>query len=111
MPEMTEETKQSILEFQAYQQQLQSIVMQKENLKLQDLEIDKALEELQDSKQKTAFKITGSVMVSKPVEEIVNDLKETKEAISIRVNSFDKTEAKVAERLRELQEKIKEAMR
>ncbi len=111
MPEMTEETKQMILEFQAYQQQLQAVVMQRENLKLQDLEIDKALEELENSKQKTAFKLTGTVMVSKPVEEIVSDLKETKEAISIRVKSFEKTENKITERLRELQEKIKEAVK
>lgn len=108
---MTDETKQSILEFQAYQQQLQSIVMQKENLKLQDLEIDKALEELQASEQKTAFKITGTVMVSKPIDEIVNDLKETKEAITIRLKSYDKTEARITEKLKELQDKIKESMK
>ena len=111
MPELTDETKQMILEFQAYQQQLQSLAMQKENLKLQDLEIDKAIEELQNSNQKTAYKIAGSVMVSKPVEDIVSDLKETKEAISIRVKSFEKTEVKLADRLKELQEKLKEAVK
>lgn len=111
MPEMTDETKQMVLEFQAYQQQLQSLVMQKESMKLQDLEIDKALEELQASGQKTAFKITGSVMVSKPVDDIVTDLKETKEAISIRVKSFEKTEGKITDRLKEIQEKIKEAVK
>lgn len=111
MKEMSDETKQMVMEFQAYQRQLQSVAVQKENLKLQDLEIDKALEELDSSKQKTAFKITGAVMVSKPVSEIVSDLKDTKEAISIRVKSFDKTEKKIMERLKELQEKLKEAMK
>ena len=111
MQEMTDETKQMILEFQAYQQQLQSVVMQKESLKLQDLEIDKALEELQNSSQKTAFKMTGAVMVSKPVEDIVTDLKETKEAITIRVKSIEKTEGRVTDKLKELQEKLKEAVK
>lgn len=111
MAEMSDETRHMILEFQAYQQQLQSLALQKENLKMQDLEIDKALEELQDGKQKTAFKITGSVMVSKPVEEIVTDLKETKEAITIRVKSFDKTETRITDRLKDLQEKLKEAVK
>lgn len=106
-----DETRQLILEFQLYQQQLQSVVMQKENLKLQDLEIDKALEELEASKEKSAYKITGSIMVSKPTEEIVTDLKETKEAISIRLNSFEKTESKITGRLKELQEKLKEAVK
>ncbi|MBI4894643.1 MAG: prefoldin subunit [Candidatus Aenigmarchaeota archaeon] len=108
---MSDETKQMILEFQAYQQQLQSVAMQRESMKLQDLEIDKAVEELEKSGQKTAFKITGSVMVSKPVEDIVTDLKETKEAISIRMRSYEKTEAKITERLKEIQEKLKEEMK
>jgi prefoldin beta subunit len=107
MPEMSDEAKKMIMEFQAYQQQLQSLVMQKESLKLQDLEIDKALEELENSKQKTAYKITGAVMVSKPVEDIASDLKETKEAISIRMKSFEKTEQRITDRLKEMQEKIR----
>jgi prefoldin beta subunit len=108
---MSDETKQMILEFQAYQQQLQSVAMQRESMKLQDLEIDKAVEELEKSGEKTAFKITGSVMVSKPVGDIVTDLKETKEAISIRMRSYEKTEAKITERLKEIQEKLKEEMK
>lgn len=111
MKEMSDEAKQMILEFQTYQQQLQALAMQKENLKLQDLEIDKALEELKASKSKTAYKITGAVMVSKPVDDIVSDLSETKEAISIRLKSFDKTEEKMTDRLKELQEKLKEEMK
>jgi len=111
MKEMSDETKQMIMEFQAYQQQLQSVAMQRESMKLQDLEIDKAVEELQKSGEKIAFKITGSVMVSKPVEDIVTDLKETKEAILIRLRSYEKTEAKITERLKEIQEKLKEEMK
>lgn len=111
MTDITDETKQNIMEFQAYQQQLQSVAMQKESLKLQDLEIDKALEELQSTKQKTAYKMTGTVMVSKTVEEIVSDLKDTKEAIGVRLNTFDKTESRITEKLKELQGKIKEAMK
>lgn len=111
MKEMSDETKQMILEFQAYQQQLQSVAMQRESMKLQDLEIDKAVEELEKSGEKTAFKITGSVMVSKPIADIVTDLKETKEAISIRMKSYEKTEAKITERLKEIQEKLKEEMK
>jgi prefoldin beta subunit len=108
---MSDETKQMILEFQAYQQQLQSVAMQRESMKLQDLEIDKAVEELEKSGEKTAFKITGSVMVSKPVADIVTDLKETKEAISIRMRSYEKTETKITDRLKEIQEKLKEEMK
>lgn len=111
MEKISDEARQMVLEFQVYQQQLQSVAMQRENLKLQDLEIDKALEELQNSKEKSAYKITGAVMVSKPVEEITEDLKDTKEAITIRLRSFEKTEGKITEKLKELQDKLKEAVK
>jgi prefoldin beta subunit len=111
MEKISDEARQMVLEFQVYQQQLQSVAMQRENLKLQDLEIDKALEELQSSKEKSAYKITGAVMISKPVEEVVEDLKETKEAITIRLKSFEKTEGKITEKLKEIQDKLKEAVK
>jgi prefoldin beta subunit len=111
MKEMSDEAKQMLMEFQAYQQQLQSLMMQKESLKLQDLEIDKAVEELEKSGQKTAFKIAGSVMISKPSEEIVADLKETKEAIQVRLKSFEKAEDRITERLKEIQAKLQEEVK
>lgn len=111
MEELTEEAKESITQFQAYQQQLQSILIQKETLKLQNLEIDKALEELNTTKQKTAYKITGSIMISKPIEELKKELNESKETMEIRIKSLEKMEEKINIKLKELQEKLKEVIK
>ena len=62
MVEISEEAKNLVEEFQAQQQQLQNLVMQKETLKLQTMEIGRALEELNASKEKKAYKIIGNVM-------------------------------------------------
>ena len=105
---MEEETKNLIAQFQTYQQQLQAILIQKESLKLQNLEIERALEELNKTKQKNAYKITGQIMVSKPVEELKKELNETRENINIRIKSLEKTEERISEKLKELQKKIKE---
>jgi prefoldin beta subunit len=98
-------------EFQNYQQELQSIVIQKESLRLQSVEVDKALEELQKTNQKTAFKITGNIMISKPVEEIKKDLEEIKESIGLKIKSLEKSEERVSNKLKELQTKLKEVMK
>jgi prefoldin beta subunit len=100
-----------IAEFQNYQQQLQTIVIQKESLKLQSLEVDKAIEELHKTAQKTAFKITGSIMISKPVEELKKDLEEAKESIGLKIKSLEKSEERVNNKLKELQTKLQEGMK
>jgi chaperonin cofactor prefoldin len=47
-------------------------------------------------------------MVSKPVSELKKELEENKEAIDIRIQSLEKTEEKVNNKLKELQEKLRE---
>lgn len=106
-----EETQKLIDEFQNYQQQLQSLLIQKENLKLNEMEIEKALEELNSTQQKTAYKITGSIMISKPVEEIKKELQETKETVGVRLKSLEKMEERINNKLKELQEKLQTVMK
>ena len=111
MPEVPEDAKKLVGQFQAYQQQLQSVLIQKESMKLQSSEIERALEELGKSKQKTAYKITGQIMVSKPISELKKELNENKEAIDVRLKSLEKTEKKIGDKLKELQEKLKEVVK
>jgi len=110
MKELSEEAKNLLAQFQNYQQQLQTLLIQKENLRLQDLEVDRALEELKATKEKTAYKITGPVMTCKPVAELKKELEEQKENLSVRLKSLEKAEARTTEKLKELQEKLKKVM-
>ena len=65
------------------------------------------MEELEASKQKEAYKITGSVMVKRPVEELKKELKEGKETIDVRMESLRKVEDRINKQMKELQEKLK----
>jgi len=100
-----------VTEFQNYQQDLQNVVIQKESLKLQSMEVAKALEELQKTTQKMAFKITGNIMINKPVEEVKKDLEEAKENIELKIKSLEKNEERINNKLKELQTKLKEVMK
>jgi prefoldin beta subunit len=112
MDEKQKQDAQNLVEqFQAYQQQLQNVLIQKEGLKLQALEVDRALDELSKTKQTSAYKISGQIMISKSVEDLKKELEETKENLSIRLGSMDKTEIRVGDKLKELQDKLKDVMK
>ena len=100
-----------VAQFQIMQQQLQNVLIQKESLKLNIMEIDRAAEELEKSKDGTAYKITGAIMVKKPAEDIKNDLKDTKEALNVRMTSLEKTKKQLTNKLNELQGKLKEILK
>jgi prefoldin beta subunit len=100
-----------IAQFQMLQQQLQSCLMQKDSLTMSQIEVDRALEELGKTKEETAYKIIGNVMVKKSVADIKASLEDTKESIGIRLQTLEKTEKRTADMLRGLQDKLKGMMK
>jgi|FaiFalDrversion2_1042247.scaffolds.fasta_scaffold00504_3 prefoldin beta subunit len=109
--ELSDEAKELLLQFQSYQQQLQNILIQKETLKLQEIEVEKALEELNATKQTSAYKIVGNIMLSKSVEDLKKELNESKEELSLRIKSIESVELKIKEKLKELQNKLKDIIK
>lgn len=105
------EKEELVNQFQNYQNQLQTVMLQKESLKLQNLEIERALEELSKTNQKNAYKITGQIMVNKSVDELKQELNELKEDIDIKVKSLEKSEERINNKLKELQSKLKDVLK
>ena len=98
---------QIIAQFQAYQQQMQSIYIQRENMKMQTLEIDKALEELEASKEENAFKIVGPIMIKKSKDDIQTDLKEQKSTLELRTKTLNSAEEKITGKIKEMEADIR----
>lgn len=111
MTDLTQEQRTMVAQFQMYQQQMQNLLMQKESMKIQEVELQRAIEELNITKQANAYKITGSIMVSKPVQELKKELEEAKEDIGVRLKSVEATEARFESKLKELQSKLTEALK
>ena len=105
---MEQQELQSLLkQYQEYQQQYQALVLQKENLKLQMLEVDNALDELERTQEKEGYKIVGSIMIKKPVEKLKEELRDRRINLDLRIKTIEKTESRIVEKLKELEEKIK----
>jgi len=99
-----------INQYQLLQQQLQAILIQKEDSKLELMENEKALEEIKKSDVKEVYKIVGQIMVKKDVEEVKKEIEEKISDLEIRLSAFEKTEQKINEKLKELEPKIQKML-
>ena len=100
-----EETQELLAQLQFTEQNVQNLLLQKQTIQSQLLEIESTLEEL-EKEPKKAFKIVGSVMVESTPKEMQKDLKGKKELLDLKMKSIEKQEEKLKEKSKELQEKV-----
>ncbi|GEM_PF-759313 len=103
------ETQQLLEQAQTYQQQMQGIIAQKEAMKMQLLEMNKALEELGKSKETEVYRLSGPVLIKEKKTAVEKDLKENVEALEARQKAMEKSEARIKEKIEELRKKLTDA--
>lgn len=104
--------REQVSRLQQLQQNLQAIMMQKQQLEVEMVETDRALEELKKAGADDAvYKNAGSVLIKAKKEEVVKELEEKKELSNTRVMVLGKQEARVKENLKEVENKINEMIR
>jgi len=99
------ETQKKVEKLHAIEEGLRNILVQKQNLQLQLLEMENALGELETTKG-NAYKIIGGIMVELPTEEIKKDLNSKKEIVDIKVNNLERQENKLKEESSTLQKEV-----
>lgn len=104
--------REQVSRLQQLQQNLQAIMMQKQQLEVESVETDKALEELKKAGAEDAvYKNAGSVLIKAKKDEVVKELEEKKELSNTRVMVLSKQETRVKENLKEVENKINEMIR
>ncbi|MCX6711842.1 MAG: prefoldin subunit [Candidatus Woesearchaeota archaeon] len=101
---LTKETEQKIAELQLLEQNLQNFILQKQTFQAQFLEVDNALNELNNSKE--AYKIIGPIMVHSTTEELKKDLNSKKEILNLRIKNIEKQEDKLKEKADSIQSEV-----
>ena len=96
----------NINKLQLHQQNLQTIMLQKQQLEGQLAEIDSALQEI--SSDSKTYKILGKIMILSSSEDILKELNGKKETLELRLKNFSKQEEKIKENIDSLQ---KEALK
>lgn len=100
-----------IMKLQQAQQNLQSIMAQKQQLEMEQIESDRALEELKKiADTESVYKHAGSLLIKSTKAALIAELEERKELGTTRVTVLAKQEARIKESIKEQETKINEMM-
>jgi prefoldin beta subunit len=109
---LTPQTRQILMQMQTFQQQIQTIAIQKESLNMQNMEIERALEELKKVAEKEeVYRAVGPMLIKSTKKDLEKDLGEKKETISVRLKSLEKQDDKLKEKMRETQKKLEDILK
>jgi len=100
-----EETARKIQEMQIMEQQLQNLLLQKQNFQIELNETINAEEEVKKTKG-DVYKIVGQVMVKSAKKDIEVELSKKKEIIELRIKSIEKQEKFLSEQLSKNRDEI-----
>ena len=110
--EMSKQLQDQLARLQQMRIQLQMILQQRQQVELRLKETDEALGELEKTDEKTPiYKSVGAILIkTKGKDEIVKELKLSKEALELRKTTLEKQEGRTKEKLSELQGKVETAL-
>ena len=81
-------------------------MMQKETLNIQSIELKRALEEMEKSKETEVYKISGTVIIKAPKEAVKKELAEKKESIDAMVKTLEAGEKKLRAKMADIRDKF-----
>ncbi|MDQ2685418.1 MAG: prefoldin subunit beta [Thermoproteota archaeon] len=103
--------REQLARLQQLQQNLQAIMMQKQQVELEVSETERALEELKKTTaDDTVYKLAGPLLVKSNRDNLLKELEEKKELSSTRTVVLGKQESRVKENLKEVENKINQMM-
>lgn len=104
--------REQLARFEQLQQNLQAILVQKQQVEIESAELERALAELKKAGPEDAvYKSAGSVLIKSNKDDLVKELEEKKELSTTRVTVLGKQESRVRENIKELQTKIEDAIK
>lgn len=102
---MANVSEEKVQELQMLEQNLQNTLLQKQSFQIELREIQAALKEL-DKSGDEVFKIIGQLMIKTDKKEMKIELSDKEKMINLRINTLEKQEKTLSEKLDELQREI-----
>ena len=101
-----------VAKMQQSQQNLQSILGQKQQVEMENTESDRALEELQKANDdEQVFKYAGSILIKSDKKTLIEELEEKKALSKTKVTVLEKQEERLKTSLQEQEKKIQEMLK
>ena len=101
-----------ITKMQQSQQNLQSILAQKQQVEMENTESERALEELQKANDDDqVFKFAGSILIKSDKKTLIEELEEKKELSKTKTTVLTKQEERIKSSLQEQEKKIQDMLK
>ncbi len=111
-PELPPYLREMLARFDQTQQNLQAVLIQKQQVEMELNEAEKALQELNKaSDSESIYKFAGNLLIKVSKTEMVKELNEKKELSGTRKMVLTKQEGRFKESLKDLQTKIDDSMK
>jgi prefoldin beta subunit len=104
--EMSPQQRYALTQVNIYQQQMQVMISQRQQLELQLKEIEIASEELKKEDADEVYKAIGPALIKKKKTAVVKDLKEAREKLETRIKTIKSQEKKLTDKMKELSSKL-----
>lgn len=101
-----EETGRKIQELQILEQNLQSLLIQKQTVEIELNEILNALSELKKTEEEV-YKVVGGIMLRSDKLSLIKELEEKKKILDLRISTIEKQEKILEEKSEKLREQVK----
>jgi prefoldin beta subunit len=109
--ELPPSIRQQLVRFQQLQQTLNAILIEKQRLEMELIEVKSALEELQKvSDDVVVYKAVGPVLIQTSKQKIVEELTERRDLTETRLKLLEKQEQRTREQLESLQKELRLAL-
>ncbi len=105
-----EDLSKALAEYESLEKQLEVILLQKNQIKIQLNETNNALDELKHAKGEV-YRSVGSLMIKTTKDDAEKDLKDKKELMEVKQKTLAKEEEKLREVVGGLQKKLQEQMK
>ena len=95
-----------VKKLQQIQQQLQVLMYQKQNVQVQQAEIENALKEVESGESTELYEIIGTVMIKREREGLLKSLKEKNEILELRLSTLEKQIDNLSKSAKSIQDEV-----
>ncbi len=96
---------QGIAQLQMLEQNVQNILLQKQQIQSQHVEVENAIEEINKATG-NVYKVVGNIMLAANKDELKKELESKKEVLALRLKTIEKQELQLKEKANKLQEDV-----
>jgi len=108
---MPEHVRDKLAQFQNLQEQIQNLVMQKQQMIYSKSDIDKAIVELKKTKEgEIVYRLSGTVLIKKDGDVVKKELEDQSEIIDSRIRSMAKQEETLKKHLESMSSELKQML-